>query len=996
MADNYSINAVFSLKDMFSAPLDKIKRNMQDTAEQPKKLTASLMDIAKGAGAFAIISKGLDVVKDSVSSAVGRFDTLNAYPKVMKQMGYSTNDTQESIKLLKKGIDGLPTSLQDITKNAQSFAILTGSAKGGAETANALNDAFLASGASAADASRGVQQYSQMLAAGKVDMQSWRTLTETMPYALNEVAKAFGFIGKSAQKDLYNALESGKITTDQLNQKFIELDGGVNGFANTARTATGGIGTSFTNMRNAVVNGLANTITAIDNGIKSAGVNGGIAGIFNQAKVAINESFKAINSTIQGAMPTVVSVFTVLINTIGGLVNFVIQNKDWIMPMVVGVTAGVASFKAIVTTISLVKTAFAELKMIGTVIKLMQMISSGSAMARASLALYAQTSKVAAAAQWALNIAQSASPLTWIIAAIVAVVAALTFFFTQTKTGRKVWQGFVSWIIKAWESIVNVANAVWNTVVDIFVTVVDSIKTAWNGISSFFSDLWNNIVGIAKAIWEPIADFFSGIWNGIVEISINIWNGFIDQISPIIDGFKNLWNALIEFFKVIFIGIAVVAGVALAPIIGTATVIVGAIKVAFSFLSGYLAGLWNAIVIIFNGVWNLLVTIVSSQINLIVTYIRAAWNVAVAVTVTIWNVLVAVITGVWNVISAVVMAALNIIWTIITTVWNNIVATITTVMNIIWKVITTVWNIIVTVISTTLNIIANVINLFTSLLTGNWSGAWNAIQNIVGSAINGVMSIIGNVLNMIMGIVSSILGLIGNLFSNAWNGVLNITVAIWNGIVGVISGFIGAIGSVVSAIANGVLNIIKSVWGGLGNIVGSIWNGVKNTIHAAMNIDLFGAGKAIIDGFIKGLTSAWEAGKKFVSGIADWIKEHKGPISYDARLLIPAGNAIMDGLNQGLQDSYKDVQSNVAGMADDLQTQFSGQLSADTTQTNRSVNQVELTANNSTNGLLREVVKAIREGQVITINGNQMIGATANGYDGALGDIMTDRRRNQL
>jgi tape measure domain-containing protein len=243
MADNYSINAVFSLKDMFSAPLDKIKRNMQDTAEQPKKLTTSLMDIAKGAGAFAIITKGLDVVKDSVSSAVGRFDTLNAYPKVMKQMGYSTNDTQESIKLLKKGIDGLPTSLQDITKNAQSFAILTGSAKGGAQTANALNDAFLASGASAADASRGVQQYSQMLAAGKVDMQSWRTLTETMPYALNEVAKAFGFTGKSAQKDLYNALESGKITTDQLNQKFIELDGGVNGFANTARTATGGIGT---------------------------------------------------------------------------------------------------------------------------------------------------------------------------------------------------------------------------------------------------------------------------------------------------------------------------------------------------------------------------------------------------------------------------------------------------------------------------------------------------------------------------------------------------------------------------------------------------------------------------------------------------------------------------------------------------------------------------------------------------------------------------------
>ena len=82
MADSYSINATFSLKDMFSGPLDKVKRGLQETSEQPKKLTASLMDIAKGAGAFAVISKGLDVVKDSVSSAVGRFDTLNAYPKV--------------------------------------------------------------------------------------------------------------------------------------------------------------------------------------------------------------------------------------------------------------------------------------------------------------------------------------------------------------------------------------------------------------------------------------------------------------------------------------------------------------------------------------------------------------------------------------------------------------------------------------------------------------------------------------------------------------------------------------------------------------------------------------------------------------------------------------------------------------------------------------------------------------------------------------------------
>ena len=114
--------------------------------------------------------------------------------------------------------------MQDITSSAQNFAPLVGGATKAAKTAVALNNAFLASGASTADASRGVQQYSQMLSTNKVDMQSWRTLQETMPVALRKTAEAFGFTGKAATNDLYAALKNGEITMTELNNKFIELN----------------------------------------------------------------------------------------------------------------------------------------------------------------------------------------------------------------------------------------------------------------------------------------------------------------------------------------------------------------------------------------------------------------------------------------------------------------------------------------------------------------------------------------------------------------------------------------------------------------------------------------------------------------------------------------------------------------------------------------------------------------------------------------------------
>jgi len=83
---------------------------------------------------------------------------------------------------------------------------------------------------------------------------------------------------------------------------------------------------------------------------------------------------------------------------------------------------------------------------------------------------------------------------------------------------------------------------------------------------------------------------------------------------------------------------------------------------------------------------------------------------------------------------------------------------------------------------------------------------------------------------------------------------------------------------------------------------------------------LWNAGRSIIDGFLRGLQSAYESVKNFVKGIAGWIADHKGPLSYDYTLLQPAAGKIMGGFHDQLAKGMKDVQGLVSGFARSLST----------------------------------------------------------------------------
>lgn len=267
MAESFSVEAILSATD----------KNMTSTMKKALGACESFGDrvksIVAGVGVTKVIGATMNVLSSSFDGAINRFDTMQSYPKVMKSLGFEVEQSQKSVAKLNQSVQGLPTSLADVVTTSKSLAAVTGNIDKATDTTIALNHAFLASGSSSEDASRGLQQYSQMLAKGTVDMQSWRTLQETMAPALTKVAKKLG-IASGNTNELYEALQNGTISFDQLNDAMIECDTETGGFADTALEASKGIKTSMTNIKSAVQNLEQGFMSAMNNMLKSKAMGG--------------------------------------------------------------------------------------------------------------------------------------------------------------------------------------------------------------------------------------------------------------------------------------------------------------------------------------------------------------------------------------------------------------------------------------------------------------------------------------------------------------------------------------------------------------------------------------------------------------------------------------------------------------------------------------------------------------------------------------------------
>nr|DAI42541.1 MAG TPA: tail tape measure protein [Caudoviricetes sp.] len=315
-----------------------------------------------------------------------------------------------------------------------------------------------------------------------------------------------------------------------------------------------------------------------------------------------------------------------------------------------------------------------------------------------------------------------------------------------------------------------------------------------------------------------------------------------------------------------------------------------------------LTEVWNGMVEAATTAWNAMVEFVSPIIQSVVDFIKSVWDgisqwwsenqgLIQQTFETVWNAIQTVIQTVMPIIQSNIETAMNILAPFIETTWNNICT-----------VVTTVWELIKIAIQTAMDVIGGIITAVMAVINGDWSTAWQAIKG-VGEAIWNGLSAAGK----------AIFNGFSQILSNIWETIKSVASSAW-----------GTLKSTVLGLINGLVSGAQTAWNTMKQAVSSLVSNVTSIFNGIKNINLWSAGKAILDGFLGGLKSAWNSVTDFVGGIASWIADHKGPIEYDRKLLIPAGNAIMQGLDQGLRDQFKDVKQTVGGMAGEISDVFSG------------------------------------------------------------------------
>lgn len=454
--------------------------------------------------------------------------------------------------------------------------------------------------------------------------------------------------------------------------------------------------------------------------------------------------------------------------------------------------------------------------------------------------------------------------------------------------------GFNDVAVKAAQSTVTIEGAWGNlqaSVVKAGMVIFDSIKgpttQAMSALADAIGDLTNSMQAPLSAAISGAIDWFGKLFAAMQNVGV-------------FESFKAIWQSLCDIFKEVFS----IAGGMWNTLFPPET-----LAVAIKFICDVLNGVLQVVKALAPAIMPVIAAWAAYKAAVVIaTVAQTVFNAVMAM-----NPLGLIVIAIGAVVAALAYFFTQTeqgrqMWQSLCDGFNDFTQTILPPLQDAWNAFAGTLN---DFMQTILPFLQNAWNGFLDLCkalqpaTDALKDSLGALAKVLGDTLGPVFSTIGDIVKGIIQVFKGLCEFLSGVFTGDWGKC-------WQGVQDIFSGTWNAISSYFTGIWNGIKNGAKAGIDAVFHFVTGLKDRILGFFRGAGQW-LWNAGRAILDGLLAGLKRAWQSVCNFVGGIGSWIAKHKGPISYDKKLLIPAGNAIMQGFSKGLGNSWQGVQKQVAG-----------------------------------------------------------------------------------
>ena len=718
--------------------------------EGMKSRFSGLREIAVGAfrqiGSSAVIAVG-NGLKGWVSDAM---DTQKAMISLKNTMKFKGNGQEfdyvsKSMQNLAKDTNA---NTEDTIKLSTTFIGLGDTAKSAVGKTEALVKANQAFGGTGEQLKGVVQAYGQMSASGKVTAENINQLTDNNT-ALGSALKSTVMEMNPALKQygsFAGASEEGAISVEMLDKAMQKLGKAGGGGVTTIGDAWDSFNETLSLALLPTLDALTPVISGLINQMSDWGESAGKA-VSNVVKYfqdlfqklqenAATLAFLEAWDNIKSAFDSIVSIIGNVINSFLGINTETTKNATSIDNVAKSIAVFAGKFSEVTKKIADFLKKISESKKAMDNIKVALAAFAGAFVALKvingivkAIELYNNIVKIGTAIQGAFNAVMAINPFVALGIAIAAVVAGLVYFFTQTKTGKKIWADFVDFLSQS----------------------IEAIKQFFTGLGTWFSELWTSTVEGTKTIWNGITEFFSGLWNGIVTIITNVFATIASAVTGAYNWFVTTFQPLISFYQSIFNLIGSIINVAFQLILA---IIRGAYQLVI--------GTWKGLSGFFGGIFNAVSSVVSSVFSAIGSFASSAWGVVRS----IWSAVAGFFSGIFNSVRSVVSGVFSALGGFASNAWSRISGVFSGVGDFFSGAFNGAKSTVSGVFDAFGGFASNAYNAITGVFNGIgdfFSGIFGGIKNTIDSVLGGVTGTI----DKISGAINGIAGKLGGMFKGS-------------------------------------------------------------------------------------------------------------------------------------------------------------------------------------------------------------------------------------